>query len=197
MREFPADAPARSTQHGARGNACVVCSYQIAKLAGPIELEIRYGSQCRTVALGPEALAKVGQIPQRRQQHPWTKRGVLANEHTRLRLPAPHERAPVGLGPHRDDARCFIPAPEPFVLFRRHPIDRCERTTCVRSDRGILASIRSTLVRRCPLPEPPNSSLARAASRLPQECADLENKRARCYLPQLTIVDRSVHRRLS
>jgi hypothetical protein len=97
-------APAGRAQHRAGERVDRRPAHHEAQLAGAVELAHR------------EPGVGLGQATDVVDQHPRPEPGRLV--HQRAVDPAPHVDQPIALGPHPDDARRRVPAPQPLVLAR-------------------------------------------------------------------------------
>jgi hypothetical protein len=124
MADRAAEPTRRAAEHGAGELAEVGRGDHEAQRAGAIELAVRdaAGAIAGAVAAGAVAAVQLGaevrEVLERGEHEPRPEAHLLAHERAAAGRAAPHERATVGLRPHRDDAGRRVPAPQPLVLAR-------------------------------------------------------------------------------
>jgi hypothetical protein len=122
MGERSAQTPSRAAQDGVGERPRVVGVDQITQCARPGELFVSNAPRRSPLSSRSKPRAQVREIIERGEDEPRPKMCHFPHEFARFRQPPPDEGAPIGLGPHGDDAGRIVPTPEPLLFSRDHGV---------------------------------------------------------------------------
>src|SRR5271157_5199839 len=123
MGDALSQTPGRPLQHRRDEPSPIASGDQVAQGARTIQLAIRYLRLF--AAFRAESIAKVMQVFQTIKDQPRPESLLFADQLPDVRDPPPKGGAAVDLSPDRDNSRCGIPTPNPFVLAPRHGKSYC------------------------------------------------------------------------
>ncbi len=129
--DLPSEPPGGAVPHRRRQESRIRGAHEVAERAGSLEL---LHGDTRIRSLGAQPRPQVAQVVETIEQHPRAEGDVFPDQRAGFGNAAPDHRASVGLGPHRDDPRCLVPAPQPFV-FHYHGDRSMSRSTPASSAR--------------------------------------------------------------